>query len=273
MIKGMTGFGSTQLSLGAQKGVVEIKSVNHRYLDIIQYLPGGFGPLENRIRQCIQKDIQRGRVTVSIKFTERLMPTVALNKTAIKTYLQQGRGLKKEFGLRNDLTISDLMRLPGVVETKEISIDPEAMWPVLQKFLDRAFSALLHMRQREGCSLARDISGHLKHMSAQIHKIRKRQGIILKEKKKVLTAEEMGAFQKSCDINEETARFLHYVEEVKLFLQKAGSVGKEIDFVAQEMQREVNTIGSKLQDKIVSKAAIALKGKIEKIREQAQNIE
>jgi len=129
------------------------------------------------------------------------------------------------------------------------------------------------MRKREGRSLCADVTDKLRRMLLEIKKIQRRAQEILKEKKGKLTNEEFSSFQKSNDVNEELSRLIHYIEEFKLLLKTDIAVGKKLDFIAQEMQRETNTVGSKLQDKIVSSAVIALKSKIEKIREQSQNIE
>jgi uncharacterized protein (TIGR00255 family) len=166
-----------------------------------------------------------------------------------------------------------LVRLPGVLETKETALDPEALWPTLEKGFSKAVKSLVAMRVSEGKTLARDVMDKLKSMSLQIKKIQKKIQIILNEQKAKLTNEEFGSFQRSSDVNEEITRLMHYIDEIKPLLKSETTVGKKIDFIAQEMQRETNTIGSKLQDKVVSNAVISLKSKIEKIREQSQNIE
>ena len=273
MIRGMTGFGGAQLQWKKVKLAVEAKSLNHRYFDVAFYLPGGFGSLEGKIQQIAQKYIERGRVTVSIKITQKPSQDIVLNKEVAQKYLRYARDLARELHLENDLRLSDIIRLPGAVETRESSLDPEVVWPALEKSLRRAFQGLDQMRQREGRSLAADIHDKLKRMTRQIKKIKTRLKIILQAQRKELTAEEFGALQKGCDINEEMSRLEHYIQEARAFLKSGVSAGKKIDFIAQEMQRETNTIGSKLQDKIVVGAVVALKSKIEKIREQAQNIE
>ncbi len=273
MIKGMTGFGGAQLVWKQVKLVVEAKSLNHRYFDIAFYLPGGFGSLEGKIQQIAQKYIERGRITISIKITQKPSQDVVLNKEVVRKHLGYARDLAKEFRLQNDLRLSDVIRLPGVVETRESFLDPEALWPALEKSLQRALQGLDGMRQREGRALVADISNSLKQMTQQMKKIKMRSKAVLRAKRKELTVEEFGAFQKGCDVNEETSRLEHYIQEARAFLKSGASAGKKIDFIAQEMQRETNTIGSKLQDKIVVGAVVALKSKIEKIREQAQNIE
>lgn len=269
----MTGFGSAQLSNGNVKALVEVKSLNHRYFDINFYLPIGFASVENKIRQLAQKNIERGRISVSVKITQKPHQAVVLNKAAVKQHIKHAKVIQREYKLENDLTLSDIIKLPGVLETKETLVDAERIWPVLEKAIRSSLLSLVNMRKREGRSLAKDVTDKLKRMSVQINKIKKRAEVIKRTKKKKLSVEEFSSFQKSADINEEISRLTHYINEIKLLLKSTIAVGKKIDFIAQEMQRETNTIGSKVQDKTVSNAVIALKSKIEKIREQSQNIE
>lgn len=273
MIRGMTGFGSAQFSDGNFKAVVEIKSLNHRYLDVVYYLPAGFSVAENKIRVLIQKNIERGRISVFLKLFHKSQTEIFLNTKAVSQYLRYAKQLERNFRLKNDLALSDLIRLPGVVEAKEAVVSPEDAWGLLEKYFAQALQGLIVMKKREGKSLAADISGNLKRMTAQIQKVRQRVEVVLREKRKSFSLEEFQSFQKNSDIHEEISRLEHYIEELSLLLKNDKSIGKNIDFIAQEMQRETNTIGSKLLDKTVSNAVIALKSRIEKIREQSQNIE
>ena len=273
MIKGMTGFGVAFFSSGNIKGAVEIKTVNHRYFDLVFYLPLGFSATEDKIRQIVAKAADRGRITIAVKITEKPQVALTFDKNVVREYLKYAKVLKKEYGLVDDLALSDLMRLPGVVEAKESVLDSQGLWPILEKAISRAMNSVNHMRKREGKSLHTDTAGILKLMLKQMTNIRGRGASLLKEKKEIFSNEEFSSYQKSNDVNEEMARLAHYIAEFKLLLGSKTSVGKKLDFVAQEMQRETNTIGSKLQDKIVANAVIALKSKIEKLREQAQNIE
>ena len=274
MIVGMTGYGNVHFSFGQMKGFLEIKSQNHRYFDFVCYIPVGFGIIENKIKNIVQKEISRGRVTVSVKITEKPPQNVQINQNIVQEYLKEAKQLQKDFSLDNSLTIADLISLPGVIETKDAVLDVEKIWSnSLQVCLQKALKSLVTMRKSEGKSLERDIANILKRMNMQTKNIESRTKTILRENKKVLTPEEFTSFQKGCEINEEITRLKHYVEEFKLLLKAQVAVGKKMDFIAQEMQRETNTIGSKLQDQIVSNAVIALKSKIERLREQAQNIE
>ena len=273
MIKGMTGFGSAQMAIGKIKILVEIKSVNHRYLDVSYYLPHGCSSLEDKIIQIVRKDAERGKVTVAVKIIQKPGQNISLNKENVRSYLNKTKTLAKEFKLKNDLTISDLLRLPGVMEIKEVFVDSKDLWPGVEKGLRKALGALVTMRKREGKSITNDVTDKLKKMSTRLKSIQARIKIVLAVQKKKVKLEEFKSFQKSIDVNEEISRMLHYIDELKKILRSKESVGKRIDFIAQEMQRETNTLGSKLQDKVVSNAVISLKSKIEKIREQAQNIE
>jgi len=273
MIRGMTGFGSAKTSSGKFDALVEIKSVNHRYLDIAYYLPVGFSSYEDGIRQTLSKEIDRGRVTVVFKVTDKPQQELAFNRDVVKEYLRHANELAKEFKLKDHLGLADLIRLPGVFEVKEARIDPEAFWPTFEKGLKKAIAGMVRMRQREGTSLARELKDILRRMRLKIKQIDARTKDILKQKKKELSDDEFLSLQKGNNIGEELARLAHYIEEFQSVLKADVPVGKKLDFVAQEMQRETNTIGSKVQDREVSNAVIALKSKIEKLREQAQNIE
>jgi uncharacterized protein (TIGR00255 family) len=273
MIKGMTGFGAAALSHGAIKGIVEIKSVNHRYLDFAYYLPIGFGSVEGKIKQLVGKDIQRGRVTVAIKLTQKPTHVMRFNHDVVEAYIKEVKVLKKKFNLSDGLSVSEVIRLPGVVDVEDAFIQADTLWPSLEKSLKRALAALMTMRRREGAALRRDVSDKIRRMGMQARAIENRAKKILEEKKKSLGNDEFSSFQRGIDINEELSRLQHYLVEVKNLMSNKQPVGKKVDFIAQEMQRETNTIGSKMQDNVVSNAVIAMKSKIEKIREQAQNIE
>lgn len=269
----MTGFGHAQVSTPHVKATIEIKSLNHRYFDISFYLPPGFASLEHKIQQIVKKNIERGRVTVSIKFSQKSGQQVVLNKTIVKDYVKHIKSLQKEVSMKDDLHLSDIVRLPGIFEVKEALLTPEKMWTPLEKGVRKSVTGLVTMRKREGQSLKVDITDLVKRMTVQLTKIQARIKVILKAKKKSLTDEEFSSFQKSADISEEITRFKHYIDEVKSLLKAKSTIGKRIDFIAQEMQRETNTMGAKLQDKVISNCVITLKSKIEKIREQSQNIE
>lgn len=273
MISGMTGFGSADIVVGKTKGTVEIKTVNHRYLDVSYYLPTGFSSYEERIAKIIGKSLQRGRVNVAVKITEKPHVQVVVNKEIVHQYMTVAASLAKQEHISNNITVSDILRLPGVVEAKEVFVQANELWPAVEKGLIKAIASVVTMRKREGKALYADITGQLKLMQSRIKEIKNRLTTMLKDAKVKMTNDEFSAFTKSNDVNEEVSRLAHHIEEAKGYLKTTDGVGKKIDFIAQEMQREINTIGSKVQDKAVSAAVIALKSKVEKIREQANNVE
>jgi len=273
MITGMTGFGAREITFGRIKGVVEIKTVNHRYLDVAFYLPVGFSSLEDKIQKIIASRMKRGRVTVSVKITDRPHTNIILNQEAVKRYLDFAKELGHKHHIKNDITVADIMRMPGVVEAKEVFVQAADLWPNLEKSLQKAVAGVVAMRAREGKSLSVDINGQLTRMLGQITNIKKRIKTLLSDSKSKMGADEFSSYQKSNDINEELARLAHYIDEAKMLLRQKDGSGKKLDFIAQEMQRETNTIGSKVQDKEVAAAVIAIKSKVEKIREQSNNVE
>lgn len=273
MISGMTGFGSGDITFGKVKGNVEVKSVNHRYLDLAFYLPSGFSSYEEKIQKLVGRYFKRGRVTVSIRITEKPQMTINVNKEAVSRYVQIAKQLSKDLQLKNDLSTADLLKMPGVVEAKESYVQAADIWPMVEKSMEKSLISVAYMRKREGRSLANDINAQLKSMAQRISEISARAKRLLKEKKTKATNEEFLSYQKSNDINEELSRLAHHIEEARVLLKTTDGVGKKLDFIAQEMQRETNTIGSKVQDKEVSAAVISIKAKVEKIREQANNVE
>lgn len=273
MITGMTGFGSAEIVNADIKGTIEVKTVNHRYFDISYYFPIGFGSIEDGVRKIINAHVKRGRVTVSLKISPKVSQTGVLNHDAVKKYLEVAKILERNYGLIAQITVADILKLPGVINISDGHTDPEDLWPSVEKALIKAMRDLILMRKREGKALSYDILDKLKIMLQDIVKIKKRAKTLLLEKKRSSSTEEFLSFQKSNDINEELTRLAHYIDEAKSLLRSGDLAGKKFDFVAQEMQRETNTIGSKVQDQVVSNAVIALKSKIEKIREQSQNVE
>jgi len=273
MITGMTGFGSCDIVFGKVKGSVEIKSVNHRYLDLAYYLPSGFSSYEDKIQKSIGRYLKRGRVTISIRITDKPQMTVSLNKEAVKRYVEIANSLSKELNLKNDFSTADLLKMPGVVEAKETFVQANDLWPSVEKCLEKSLVSVVAMRKREGKALSININEQLKRMSVRIVQIKEHVKALLKNKKEKLSNEEFSSYQKSNDINEEISRLLHHIDEARALLKTSDGAGKKLDFIAQEMQRETNTIGSKVQDKEISAAVISIKSKVEKIREQANNVE
>src|SRR3989338_9870277 len=172
MIKGMTGFGSAEISFGRARGLIEVKSVNHRYLDISYYLPPGLISIESKIRDLLQGNIERGRITAAVKIVTKPTQAVSFNKAVAQRYLQQARLLRKELGLTGDLPLSQLIQLPGVIDATEETVSADLFWPAIEKGIRRALASVLDMRSREGKSLYIHVSGLLNRMLLQIKKIK-----------------------------------------------------------------------------------------------------
>jgi len=269
----MTGFGTTQVAVSSVKVQIDIKTVNHRYLDLSFHVPIGFASVEHKIKQLIQQKMQRGRITIGIRIVQSPGKEISLNRDVAKKYVQYARLLQRDMKESTELTVRDVIGLPGVIDVHDFLVTADDVWPLLERGIKRAVDDLVGMRRREGKSLAQDVRKQLKTIVSDVKRIRLRSERILAHKKKDLTSDEFKAFQRTIDVNEELARLGHHCAEMIRQLSLSTSVGKQIDFVAQEMQREVNTVGSKLQDMVATNAVIAMKSAIEKIREQAQNIE
>jgi len=275
MIQSMTGFGSFETiipSLG--KVSVELRSTNHKFLETVLHLPEGSLSLEDKIKKSIEAKIKRGRVTCGINISSRRAGDVFINKALLKKYVAKINAIKKEFKIEDGLNINTMIHLPGVLALEEERVSPENIWPKLKTALGAAVNNLAKTRVREGLAL----QGYLKKQADELKEgllaIKSRLKIALKEKFKSFTSdEERSSFLKDTDTTEEVDRLGFHIRNFKNKLIKGGPIGKELDFIAQEMQREANTLAAKTFDVSVSAQVLKMKSLIEKIREQAQNIE
>ncbi|MCX5695899.1 MAG: YicC family protein [Candidatus Omnitrophica bacterium] len=275
MIQSMTGFGSYETIIPALGKVsVELRSTNHKFLEILLHLPEGSLSLEERIKKAVESRIKRGRVTCSLNISSRRAGDVFINKALLKKYLAKIDGIKKEFRIEERLNINTLIHLPGVLALEEERVSPESIWPKLKIAVEEAVNNLAKTRLKEG----RALQGYLRKQADELKEtlvgIKLRLKTALKEKLKALTCDEERAnFIKETDTTEEIDRLVFHIRNFKNKLSLGGSVGKELDFIAQEMQREANTLAAKTFDIRVSAQVLKMKSLIEKIREQAQNIE
>jgi len=292
MIKSMTGFGRFETSDGTRKCTVEIKSVNHRYLDLAIKMPKKLNFFEASIRNVLKEYIQRGKVDVFITYEEVAEQNVCIkyNSEIAGEYLKYLRQMAEEFGLDDDIRVSTLSRYPEVLTMDEVSIDEEEIWNLLEGTLRKAAEGFVESRIKEGENLKNDMVSKLDGMLTHVDFITERSPIIIAEYRKRLEEKvkellednkidenriltEVTIFaDKSC-VDEELVRLRSHIETTKETLIAGGSVGRKLDFIAQEMNREANTTLSKSNDLEISNVAIELKTEIEKIREQIQNIE
>ncbi len=292
MIKSMTGFGRCEICEAERKITVEMKSVNHRYLDVTMKMSKKLNFFEASIRSLLKEYIQRGKVDLFITYedyTENKV-TVKYNRDTAAEYMACFDRMAQEFGLENDVRVSTLARFPEVFTMEEGGVDEEGIWKTLKKALDGAAQALTEARIGEGENLKRDLASKLDGMLEHVAFIEERapqilaeyRGKLLERVKELLgdaqvdegrLLTEVTVFADKVCVDEELVRLRSHIETTKETLEAGGSIGRKLDFIAQEMNREANTILSKTSDLETSSRAIELKTEIEKVREQIQNIE
>ena len=292
MIKSMTGFGRCEVSENNRKFTVEMKSVNHRYLDVNIKMPKKLNFFESAIRALLKDYIQRGKVDMFITYEDMTENNVSIkyNKEIAAEYLKYLKDMAEEFALDDDIRVSTLSRYPEVLTMEEQTIDEEGIWKTLEKALRGAAEGFVETRIKEGENLRTDLISKLDGMLSHVDFIQERSPQIiaeykqkLEDKVKDLLADvkvdenrllmEVTIFADKVCVDEEIVRLKSHIETTKATLQAGGSMGRKLDFIAQEMNREANTILSKANDLEISNRAIELKTEIEKVREQIQNIE
>ena len=292
MIKSMTGFGRAEEITGDYKLSIEIKSVNHRYLDLNIKMPRRFFPFEAEIRNIVKKYVSRGKVDLFINYLDFKDKAngVYLNKNIVKKYLDIGLELCKEYRIVDDLKVSHLLNLPDVISIDEPKLDEEEIKAILFKVLEDACKSFYDTREAEGKKLFEDISLKLELLSSTTEDIKERYPAVLDEYKNKLylkvnellngsgieenrIATEVTLFADKICVDEEVVRLISNIQAMSDEMQLDVGIGRKLDFLAQEMNREANTILSKSTDLNIANYAIILKTEIEKIREQIQNIE
>ncbi|WMC92920.1 YicC/YloC family endoribonuclease [Kineothrix sp. MB12-C1] len=292
MIKSMTGFGRYEVAEADRKITVEMKSVNHRYLDVNIKMPKKLNFFEAAIRSELKNYIQRGKVDLFILYEDFTENNVCIryNKDIATEYMGYLKQIAEDFNLDNDIRVSSLSRYPEVLAMEEQSPDEEEIWKVLQKALKGAAQNFVETRIAEGENLKIDLSNKLDNMLAHVAFITERSPQLITEYKDRLREKvrdlledtqidenrllmEVTIFADRVCVDEELVRLKSHIETTKSTLLGGGSIGRKLDFIAQEMNREANTILSKANDLEISNRAIELKTEIEKVREQIQNIE
>ncbi len=292
MIKSMTGFGRAEFCDEKRKITVEVKSVNHRYLDVNIKMPKKIGFFETSIRGILKEYMQRGKVDLYITYEDYTEDNVSLkyNREMARSYLHYLSEMGNEFGLENDIRVSVLSRYPEVFTLEEQEVDEEELWKDLEDVVRRALEAFVRSRVAEGENLKKDLLDKLEGMLKYVDDIEKRAPAIIEEyrnkmhdrvrdmlddasidESRILT--EVTLYADRVCVDEEIVRLRSHIKGTGDTLLAGGSVGRKLDFIAQEMNREANTILSKSTDLSTSNVAIDLKTDIEKVREQIQNIE
>ncbi len=293
-MKSMTGYGWGECSQSGFKVTVELSSVNRKQSEISINLPRELEVLEAQVRDEVNRKIARGRLTARITLHAgegQEASRVRVNTTLAKAYARELRQLAKDLNIKDDLSLDHLVRAPGVLETNDEVGDAEAFWPAVNKALQQALAMLLKMRTREGTNLKKDLCDRVGTMRKAVTRVKKEAPLVQKRYREQLVERIKGAgledlqideerllkevvfFADRSDISEELTRLLSHFQQFDDCVKSGEPVGRTLDFLAQEMNREINTIGSKANDGTISREVVVLKTELEKFREQAQNVE
>lgn len=289
----MTGYGRGEASRGGIKITTEIASVNRKQSEITVYLPREMESLEAQARAELNKRVARGRVTVKVGLhtMEALPGQVQLNLPVARAYTAELRKLARELKISDAVSAETLVRLPGVLRGPDELSEGSALWPILEESLIAAGDALVKMREKEGAHLAKDLQGRIRALRKGVTKIKtlapemvkkyreqlqkriQEAGLALPTEEDERLVKEIVYFADRSDISEELARLQSHFNQFEDCNKSSEPVGRTLDFLAQEMNREINTIGSKAQDSEVAREVVLLKAELEKFREQVQNVE
>lgn len=292
MLKSMTGYGRGYAELNDRAFTVELKSVNNRYLDINIRYPKHLMSMEDKVRKYISNIISRGKIDVFItqeKFNQADIE-VKLDENIANAYCEAFKVMSSKLNLVNDITVSRLSKFPDVLSVEKKEEDAEEIWLILKQALDNALNMFIDMRQKEGLKLSEDLLERCNLVNSLVCKIEERTDLVVAEfREKIYNRvseylkdvevdearllNEVAFFADKCNITEEIVRLKSHIKQFKDSLNLNEPVGKKLDFIVQEMNRETNTIGSKSNDLTITNIVVEIKSEIEKIREQIQNIE
>lgn len=292
MLKSMTGYGRREAVTDGKKILVEIKSVNHRYSDYNIKVQRHLGFLEDKIRKHVSSAITRGKVDIylNVENFETADKEIRLNREIARNYIDVLHELRDEFGLKDDITVSNVARNSDIFQTERVEEDEEQLWNTVKTVLDCALGDFVAMREREGERIEKDLCNRIEYMRTLVTTIDERSPQTVQEysdrlyekikevldgrgidEARILT--EVAIYADKVAVNEETVRLTSHFEEFDNIIGSGEPAGRRLDFLIQEINREVNTIGSKASDIEIAKTVVTLKGEIEKLREQIQNIE
>ncbi|HOC00456.1 MAG TPA: YicC family protein [Verrucomicrobiota bacterium] len=292
-MKSMTGYGRGEASRDGCRVTVEISAVNRRQAEVALRLPPELEPLEVQIREEINRRVARGRVNVRMtlhRSAKQWAASVRFNRPLVKAYTREFERLARELRIDEPVSLHALLRIPGVVESTGADADPEALWPAVEAALGKALAGLGRMREREGAHLAKDLKARaavMRRLSLEV--ARQAPGVVDRYREQLLVRirqakldldanddrllKEVVMFADRADISEEITRLQSHFQQFNDCMRSAEPVGRTLDFLAQEMNREVNTIGSKANDSGICQAVVRMKAELERIREQIQNLE
>jgi uncharacterized protein (TIGR00255 family) len=288
----MTGYGRGEATSDGAKFTVELSTVNRRQSEIVMALPRDLSELEVRIRQVINARISRGRTNVLVALHQTAVAprSLALDVALARSYHDAMRALQEELGAPGEITIDTILQAPGVMRAPEEAIDADRAWPALQRALEAALGDLIKMREREGKHLAKDLIRRLKAIRKLLKEIRAHHPEVVKRFRAALAeriekaglsgeqnddrlSREIFLFADRSDVSEELTRLESHLAQFAHHLRKEEPVGRALEFIVQELFRELNTLGAKANDAAISQRVVACKTELEKIREQVQNLE
>lgn len=293
MIKSMTGFGRGENSDDLHNFTVEIKTLNHRYNDIIVKMPKHISYFEESVKKIIKEKINRGRVEVfiSLEYINQSVIDIKVDLPLAKSYKQAIESIAGELNIDEKVSLDQIVRIPDVIKAEKREEDEDEIWICLKSALEEAIDKMMIMRSEEGKELAKDITMKSANITEMVKEIEKRAPLVVLEYKEKLKARveellekeykvddsklanEVAFFADKSNINEEIVRLYSHINQIISSLQMEEPVGRKLDFLVQEMNREINTIGSKASDLEITKLVVDVKSEIEKIREQIQNVE
>ncbi|MCG8541053.1 MAG: YicC family protein [Clostridia bacterium] len=293
MVSSMTGYGRGESNDELRNFLIEIKSVNHRYNDIIIRMPKKLSSFEEKIRKFIKDSVKRGRIEVYITLDESKNEDIVIkpNLNIVQQYYNSLKEIKENFNLKDEISISQLTRFPDIFRIENREEEEDVIWQSLSLALRQALSSLIEMRKAEGLKLAEDIKSRSLKIYEIVKEIELWTPIIVKEYRAKLLervreltedtieidedriALEVSIYADKSNITEEIVRLFSHLDQLNTITSESGAVGRKLDFLIQEMNREINTIGSKSSDINISSMVIEIKSELEKIREQVQNIE
>ena len=292
MIKSMTGYGRAQEIIGGKDITVEVKSVNHRFFEFSCKAPRVYGFLEEKFKNYIKEHIARGKVDVmvSIVTIDGISSEVEINHSLAKSYVDALRNLGNELRLDDDITLSSISRFSDIFTVRKAEEDEDLIWQSIKTVADKAIKSFIEMRSLEGEKMKQDLLSNISEIEKNVEVVEIKSPETVKAYREKLTTKinevlsdvqadeqriitEAAIFAEKVAVDEETVRLRSHISQFKDIINSGGSVGRKLDFLIQEFNREANTIGSKSQSADIAKVVVEIKSAIEKIREQIQNIE
>ena len=292
MTKSMTGYGRAQKIAGGRDILVEIRSVNHRYYEYSSRIPRAYGYIDEKLKALLKTSVSRGKVEVAVTINniEAKESEISINKAVAEGYIKALRSVSDELGLKDDLVLSKLIKLPEIFVVQKAPDNQEQIWADVSEVASEALQKFVEMRQTEGEKLELDIISKADLILKMVSQVEELSPITVEnyrnrlyqkisevldgkeiDEQRILT--ESAIFAEKIAVDEETVRLHSHISQLKNMFSSNEPIGRKLDFIVQEMNREVNTIGSKAQDLNITRIVVDMKAEIEKIREQIQNIE